>query len=50
MNLWRQDKGNTACAAAFINAIESGQAAPIPFEEFVEVTRVSFEIAEAARH
>jgi len=50
MNLWRQDKGNTACAAAFINAIESGQTAPIPFEEFVEVTRVSFEIAEAARH
>ncbi len=50
MNLWRQDKGNTACAAAFINAIESGQTAPIPFEEFVEVTRVSFEIAEVARH
>lgn len=50
MNLWRQDKGNTACAAAFINAIESGQTAPIPFEEFVEVTRVSLEIAEAARH
>ena len=50
MNLWRQNKGNTACAAAFINAIESGQTAPIPFKEFVEVTRVSLEIAEAARH
>jgi predicted dehydrogenase/threonine dehydrogenase-like Zn-dependent dehydrogenase len=49
MNLWRQDKGNTACAAAFVSAVESGQAAPIPFEELVEVTRVSFEIAQAAR-
>ncbi|MBD2127290.1 bi-domain-containing oxidoreductase [Microcoleus sp. ZQ-A2] len=50
MNLWRQDKGNTACAAAFVKAIQSGEASPIPFEELVEVTRVSFEIAEAARH
>jgi predicted dehydrogenase/threonine dehydrogenase-like Zn-dependent dehydrogenase len=50
MNLWRQDKGNTVCAAAFVKAIQSGEASPIPFEELVEVTRVSFEIAEAARH
>ncbi len=50
MNLWRQDKGNTACAAAFVNAIQSGQAAPIPFEELVEVTRVSFEIAQAVKN
>jgi predicted dehydrogenase/threonine dehydrogenase-like Zn-dependent dehydrogenase len=50
MKLWRQDKGNAACAAAFISAIESGQVAPIPFEELVEVTRVSFEIAQAARN
>jgi hypothetical protein len=50
MKLWRQDKGNAACAAAFASAIEAGQAAPIPFEELVEVTRVSFEIAQAARN
>ncbi len=50
MNLWRQDKGNTACAAAFVNGIQSGQSAPIPFEELVEVTRVSFEIAQAVKN
>ncbi len=45
MNLFRQDKGNAACAAAFIDAIRSGEEAPIPFSELIEVTRVSFEIA-----
>jgi predicted dehydrogenase/threonine dehydrogenase-like Zn-dependent dehydrogenase len=50
MNLWKQDKGNNACVAAFIDAVSCGKLAPIPFEELVEVTRVSFEIAEAARH
>lgn len=50
MNLWRQDKGNQASAAAFVNAIASGETSPIPFEELVEVTRVSLEIAEAAKN
>ncbi|MBW4496558.1 MAG: bi-domain-containing oxidoreductase [Oscillatoria princeps RMCB-10] len=50
MNLWRQDKGNNACAAAFISAIQSGQPAPIPFEELIEVTRTSFQIAEDAQN
>lgn len=44
-NLWRQDKGQKACAAAFVNAISSGGPAPIPFEEIVEVARVSIEVA-----
>ena len=48
MNLWRQDKGQTACAAAFVDAIRNGGPSPIPFEELVEVTRVSFEV-EALR-
>ena len=47
MNLWRQDKGQTACAAAFIDAIRLGRPAPIPFEELVEVTRTSFDIVDA---
>jgi predicted dehydrogenase len=46
MNLWRQDKGQTACAAAFVEAIRNGGPSPIPFEELVEVTRVSFEVVE----
>lgn len=49
MNLWRQDKGQKACSAAFVQAVSKGTSAPIPFEEISEVTRVSIEIAEAAR-
>lgn len=41
MNLWRQDKGQTACAAAFINAIHNGAPAPIPRDEIFEVSRVA---------
>ena len=47
MNLWRQDKGQAACAAAFVDAIRLGRSAPIPFEELVEVTRTSFDIVDA---
>ncbi|RWP42736.1 MAG: dehydrogenase [Mesorhizobium sp.] len=49
MNLWRQDKGQKACAAAFVRAVEEGGAPPIPFEELLEVSRVTIEVAEAAR-
>jgi len=45
MNLWRQDKGQTACAAAFVAAIREGRSAPIIFEELLEVSRVTIEIA-----
>ncbi len=48
MNLWRQDKGQKACAAAFVQAVAEGVSAPIPFEEVAEVTRVTIEIAETA--
>jgi len=48
MNLWRQDKGQKACAAAFVQAIEQGGASPIPFEELVEVARLTVAIAEEA--
>lgn len=49
MNLWRQDKGQKACAAAFVNAIAEGKPAPIPFEELVEVTRITLEVADQSR-
>lgn len=49
MNLWRQDKGQSECAAAFVRAIEQGGAAPFSFEELIEVSRVSIEAAEALR-
>ena len=49
MNLWRQNKGQQACAAAFVQAVKQGSAAPIPFEELMEVSRVSIEVAEVLR-
>lgn len=49
MNLWRQDKGQKACAAAFVRAVEEGGGSPIPFDELLEVSRVTIEVAKAAR-
>jgi hypothetical protein len=45
MNLWQQDKGQVACVAAFVEAIQQGRMSPIAFEELLEVTRVSFEVS-----
>lgn len=45
MNLWSQDKGQKACAAAFVKAISNGGVAPIPFAEIVEASRISIELA-----
>ena len=45
MNLWRQDKGQTACAAAFVKAVQAGGAQPVPFVEILEVSRVAIELA-----
>lgn len=46
MNLWRQDKGQQSCAAAFLAAIRGG-AAPIPHAEILEVARASILIAKS---
>lgn len=45
MKLWRQDKGQKACAQAFVDAIQQGLPPPIPAAEIFEVTRVSLEMA-----
>jgi predicted dehydrogenase/NADPH:quinone reductase-like Zn-dependent oxidoreductase len=49
MNLWRQDKGQQAMAAAFTAAIAKGGPAPIPFAELAEVARVTIDIAARLR-
>ncbi len=49
MRLFRQDKGQLACAAAFISAIRAGLAAPIPFDELIEVARATISLGQAAR-
>jgi predicted dehydrogenase/threonine dehydrogenase-like Zn-dependent dehydrogenase len=45
MNLWRQDKGQKACAAAFLEAVRTNGADPISLDEIFEVSRVSIEVA-----
>jgi predicted dehydrogenase len=44
MNLWQQDKGQKACAAAFLDAVRTGGPSPIPFDEIVEVSRTTIAI------
>ncbi|AGX86611.1 bi-domain-containing oxidoreductase [Candidatus Symbiobacter mobilis] len=45
MNLWRQDKGQKACAKVFVDAMEGYAPSPIPFDEVLEVSRISIELA-----
>jgi predicted dehydrogenase/threonine dehydrogenase-like Zn-dependent dehydrogenase len=49
MNLWRQDKGQSACVAAFLSAIESGGPAPIPASELFEIASVTLDVVEQLR-
>ena len=49
MRLWRQDKGQRACAQAFVDAVKSAGAAPIPLAELLEVSRATIEIADSLR-
>jgi predicted dehydrogenase len=47
-NLWQQDKGQVACAAAFLHAVENG-VPPIPPGEIFEVARVTIDIVNMLR-
>ncbi len=49
MNLLRQDKGQKACAAAFVESIRNGKDSPIPANEIFEVARATIEAAEILR-
>ena len=48
MNLWRQDKGHKASAAAFLAAARRRAPAPIPPAEIFEVSRWAITIAQAS--
>lgn len=48
VRLWRQDKGHDASLAAFLDSLEFGKPAPIPFAELVEVTQVTLDVVRAA--
>jgi len=49
LRLWRQDKGQSACVAAFLAAVHEGGGMPIPIEELLEVSRVTVAVGDAAR-
>lgn len=48
-NLWKQDKGQTNCAAAFLNAIKNGDPTPIDTDELFEVAHVTLDVADMLR-
>jgi predicted dehydrogenase len=48
MNLWSQDKGQAACARAFVRAVAAGDPSPIPLGEIIEVARASIRAASIA--
>jgi hypothetical protein len=45
MDLWRQDKGQKACVAAFLHSLRYGDPSPIPSDEIFEVSRVAIELS-----
>lgn len=47
-NLWKQDKGQGACAAAFLQGVQQGVPA-IPSAEIFEVARVTIDVAQQLR-
>ena len=49
MRLIKQDKGQRACAKAFIDSIRNGKSSPIPFEEIIANSRVTLELASILR-
>jgi len=49
MNLWQQDKGQKACAKAFLDAISQGLPAPISAEEIFEVADVTIQVSQQLR-
>jgi predicted dehydrogenase/threonine dehydrogenase-like Zn-dependent dehydrogenase len=44
MNLWRQDKGQKACARAFVDAIKEGNPSPVSLDEILEVSKVAIDL------
>jgi len=46
MRLWRQDKGHAAEIKAFLQTVQSGGPSAIPFDEVVEVTKITIELSQ----
>ena len=41
-----QDKGQNECIKSFLNSIRQGKESPVPFEEILEVSDISINLAE----
>ena len=50
MKLFKQNKGQKACAKAFIESIVHGKESPISYEEIIESSRISIEVANSLRN
>jgi len=48
-NLWVQDKGQNACASAFIRSMNKNLISPIPINEIFEVADVTLNLAQKLR-
>ena len=46
LKLWRQNKGQVECVEAFVRAVSKGEPAPISFDQVIDVTRKTIQIAE----
>ncbi len=49
MNLWKQDKGQVACAKEVVNAIKEGKGAPIPIDEIFEIAEATIQASTQLR-
>jgi predicted dehydrogenase/threonine dehydrogenase-like Zn-dependent dehydrogenase len=49
LKLFKQDKGQKACVKAFLDSIREGRDSPIPYDELMESSRISIEIANSLR-
>ena len=49
LRLFKQDKGQKACAKAFLDSIREGKPSPIPYEEIMESSQISIEIVNSLR-
>ncbi|PNK02167.1 dehydrogenase [Cylindrospermopsis raciborskii S07] len=47
---WRQNKGQTACVAEFVQSLLQGSPIPIGFEELLEVSKATIDIASALNY
>lgn len=49
LRTFRQDKGQTACAAAFVRSVRDGAPGPIPLADLLATSRAAIDAAEALR-